>query len=277
MSVRLRNYRFEVDQMSEMSPGEAKAVILTVTRGLWNTNHSRLRNDASSVRQDLAEAESLDSDLRQRVESVVERFNALAPEGLNRPLLDDNTMPMNGEPRPTALIPQGSEPKPGPTEHRQENAENNLHALNGSVGIVKDPNGSWVPTPDGQFARNAQVQSRLGYTRAEDGTVALTWADNVDHQLAQTHSIASEALSLARLNKETGRAGQSVNWRVAVFVAVILSSIFYVLTGIAWGWTAMILPALGALLALTVVSALLLPRLSPSNESGSDSDNQPRG
>lgn len=59
-------------------------------------------------------------------------------------------------------------------EARAANAEANLGALNGAVGIAKSPDGSWLPTPDGQFTRNSQVLAHLGYNRANDGTVTFT-------------------------------------------------------------------------------------------------------
>lgn len=58
-------------------------------------------------------------------------------------------------------------------DHRFEQTERNLTALNGAVGIMKDNQGTWVPTADGQFARNAAVQEHLGYGRSDDGTVSF--------------------------------------------------------------------------------------------------------
>lgn len=58
-------------------------------------------------------------------------------------------------------------------DRRHENAEANLDALNGAVGITTNPDGAWVPIPDGQLDRNSRVQQHLGYERDKDGNVTF--------------------------------------------------------------------------------------------------------
>ena len=54
-------------------------------------------------------------------------------------------------------------------DRRFENNESNLSALNGAVGIMKNPQGAWVPIPDGQFDRNSTMQRHFGYHLNDDG------------------------------------------------------------------------------------------------------------
>ena len=59
-------------------------------------------------------------------------------------------------------------------DRRHEEAEANLKGLNGAIGITKNPEGAWVPIPDGMFDRVANMGSHLGYTRHENGSVTYT-------------------------------------------------------------------------------------------------------
>lgn len=292
MSVKL--YDYKIRTTGESSLTAMKVAFATIIRGLWNTNHSTLRHDATAVRQELAEAKDLNADLLQRARSVIERFNALDPEELNRPLLDDkNLQMMNGTratpaPKPKRAAPmpeEAPEPKakakPGPSEQRHHNAEDRLGDLENTMGVTRNPEGVLMMVPGGALHTLKETTDRLGVTKTEDGNTIFIWPDEVDEQLAQTRSIANEALSIARSNKvkmeKVSQIEQPVDWRKSVFMAAILAAIFYIVTGIIWGWSAMVIPTLGFWLALTLVFALLFPRLSNSNEDDNNSYNQPRG
>lgn len=201
--LRLRNYKLELPEQFTLQ--QAKSVIETVNRGLWNTAHGILRDNVASLRLSLREATELTADLRQQVKQVVAVFNQLDVETLNQQLLDDKSAPKEGsnssksndsdesksttdddQPEPIALenVMQRMtklEERVDGHDRRHEQAEQNLRELNGAVGITKGPDGTWKPTPDGQFSANSHVQQHLGYRRNDDGKVSFTSLNNTEN------------------------------------------------------------------------------------------------
>lgn len=192
MSIWMKNYKICND--SDLSLDEVKSIVETMDRGLWDTDHGVLRDNVSSLRHDLVTVTELSDSLHERMVETVKRFNALDSSTLNKKLLNDKGLPKGSEPKPTppgkkpeekaASNPDSSvqalEERLGKLEERinghdrrHEEAETNLKALNGAMGIVKNGEGTWLPTPDGQFDRNAKVQEHLGYSRDKDGKVSF--------------------------------------------------------------------------------------------------------
>lgn len=99
-NVWLKDYKIGIAKPKALTAKEAKMVAVTISRGLWNTENSVIRNDASVLRHDLVddlvEVTELTDDLRSRVVDIVKRFNRLREEDLNKTLLDDSSLPMGG-------------------------------------------------------------------------------------------------------------------------------------------------------------------------------------
>ena len=95
-NVWLKDYKIGIADPKALTAKEAKMVAVTISRGLWKTENSVIRNDASVLRHDLVDVTELTDDLRSRVVDVVKRFNRLREEDLNKTLLDDSSLPMGG-------------------------------------------------------------------------------------------------------------------------------------------------------------------------------------
>lgn len=68
----------------------------------------------------------------------------------------------------------------------------------------------------------------------------------------------------------------SPNWRFGALVGALVGAIFYVISGVMFGWSAMIIPALAVTGLVTLGVAILVPREEGGSSSGA-SDTQPRG
>lgn len=157
-----------------------------------------LKHKLSSLRHDLARSAAVSAELRRKARELVERYNTLDPSQRTTPQGGGTPVPPPAPPTsPTPTSPSTptspTTPPPAPPasdlagrvtalerrvdghDRRHEQAEANLGELNGAVGIVRNPDGTWVPTPDGQLDRNSRVQQHLGYARDRDGNV--TFAD----------------------------------------------------------------------------------------------------
>lgn len=237
-NVWLKDYKIGIAKPKALTAKEAKMVAVTISRGLWNTENSVIRNDASVLRHDLVddlvEVTELTDDLRSRVVDIVKRFNRLREEDLNKTLLDDSLLPMGGDgsdaTSPTAPPNNGGktvEERITALENSSAKHEKNLEALNGATGITEGADGAWVPIPDGQFDRNSRVQQHLGYNRADDGTVTFNDRPNTRQQPTQT--------------------------RLALIVMAVCLVLGYLIVGAIAGWVS--IPAIVGVPVVSLVAA----------------------
>lgn len=130
-------------------------------------------------------------------------------------------------------------------QHDARLKENEAHLKehDNMLGVAKNPAGAWMVVPGGNLHIVQQTATHLGYNRDNDGNVTFTDRNSGDSQ---------------------------PNWRLGLTVGAIIGAVFYIITGLAWGWTAMILPALGVTLLTGFAVAMLAPK-------GASNRNQPRG
>lgn len=253
--ISMRNYKIVVSGDEPMTADQARKVIETIDRGLWGTNHGVLRDNVTSVRHELSLQARGGGDVHPRVIECIDAFNQLDSSSLNTRLLDDASLPRsphastrtssNDEVRALQEEIERIKSRVDGHDRRHEEAEENLAALNGAVGIVKNPEGAWVPVPDGQFDRNSRVQKYLGYNRDGNGDVTFARTD--------------------------GRP----RWALGFAIGTVIGVVFYVITGVTWGWSAMIIPAIALLFAIATAVAFLAPNKSVNNAPATDT--QPRG
>ena len=107
----------------------------------------------------------------------------------------------------------------------------------------------------------------FGSDRFDDGKPKPTegsWADWTTKMISN-HESRIEALE--------GKSDCGPNWHLGFFVVASGGVVFYIITGIMFGWSAMIIPALAVVGLVAVGVAVVVPR---EGDSGA-SDTQPRG
>lgn len=181
MNVSFKNGKAQVN-WAKVGWLEVRNLLYTVDQNLWRTEHAVLRDDMASLRHDVERSATLTDVIRQQAQDLIERYNALDIKPKPTPA----PTPKPKKPAPQDPKPKTPTPNDGLTERVKEledrvdghdarfvQAEANLKALNGAVGITKNPDGAWVPTEGGQFDRNAKVQQHLGYSRDNNGNVSF--------------------------------------------------------------------------------------------------------
>lgn len=224
-------------------------------------HHSRLRDDIQACQIRLVSM-GYDDEAKTMARNAINGFNAIIEKrtrGIRPPKPAIHTV------EPAKVKPDPSpEPEPTPTgddkrladiekrldghDRRLENAEDDIKALKSAVGVTTDPSGAMVPLPNGQFDRNARVQEFLGYKRDDDGTV----------------SFDAPAASPIAPPPQTKRP---LRWGVGFAIGLPVAVVTYVIMSAIYGYTAMLLPALGVWMIVALVATLLFP----------DNNDQPRG
>lgn len=110
-NIDLVGYKLRIIDPKNLTVKDAKSILATIARGLWDTDHTKLRDNVSDLRHDLVDVKELTEDLYRRLGVVVAAFNALDIESLNKALLDDVSL-LPGEPVPPTKPPTPSESDP---------------------------------------------------------------------------------------------------------------------------------------------------------------------
>lgn len=221
-SITRRGNSFSVDDWREVSWNDARNLVHTMRQLLLGEDYGIIRNDASLLYAEIERSADLNDETRENLRNLVRRFNAL---NLTPPPAPTPTPSDTLEGRVVAL-----ERRVDGHDRRHEQAELNLDALNGAVGITTNPEGAWVPVPDGQFSRNAEVQRYLGYSRGNDGTVSFADRANRESPIMWWPTIVALVVALVLFFTILAIGGGAVWASVATGLALVVATGTFILT-----------------------------------------------